>query len=362
LLQLNAAATSQSAAWGARYQTLTTETAQRYARILARYQELIDRVARGELSAPEVQAQLQRAVEDQASRATRDLVELSVELMSGLFYAEACYREALLDNLLPKAAPVPPPPAAAGLELTSWFQALAMYASQQSARAAGRQQTLIDRLASGELSASVVQEEGRRFVETEAPRFLDEVMNLGLSFVGRLQNSSVDLADALYDRVLGPEAVRETSPEPPITLELEGALGSELRAEIVVENAHPRETAVECRASEMAACTGGERFASGLVISPASFQLAPGAQRDVTLALPLDPARFAPSRDYVTSVHIAGAGERETVIELVVHTRPAPAAERSIRVTTSDKAPAAPMPEARRPRSPSGTRGGRRKA
>ena len=64
---------------------------------------------------------------------------------------------------------------------------------------------LVELVAAGQVPAARVQEEGRRFAEQRSRQFLNEVMDLGLTFVGRLQRSSTTFAEGLYDRILGPD-------------------------------------------------------------------------------------------------------------------------------------------------------------
>jgi hypothetical protein len=313
---------AQPADWGLRFQELAAEAGQMSVRVLRRYQELLNRVARGELQPEQIQKQFRDYLQEQATSSTRELVELSVGLLAGLLYVEARYREALLDGLLPSDAPIPPPPSSSNVDLTNWFQALAAYATEQSARGMSRYQKLVEQVAAGEISPSEVQEQGRRFLEQHAPEFLGEVMNLGLTFVGRLQQSSSSFAEGLYDRVLGPDADRSGAPEPPICVELRGPTGSVVSACIVVENTRLDAADVVCRASEFAARAGGRRFRSALDIVPSQFTLAPGEQRDVTLRLALDPSVFAPGADYVATLRISGAGERELIVQLIARAEP----------------------------------------
>jgi hypothetical protein len=288
-----------------------------YARVLRRYHELLDRVARGELQPEEIQKQFRDYLQEQAATSTRELVELSVGLLAGLLYVEAKYREELLDGLLPSDAPLPPPPSPSGIDLTNWFQTLAKYATEQSARGMSRHQMLVERVAAGEIPPSRVQDQGRRFLEEHAPKFLGEVMNLGLTFVGRLQRSSTNFAEGVYDRVLGPDTERSSPPEPPVCVDLRGLAGSVSSADIVVENTRSDTAEVVCRGSEFAPRTGGRRFRSGLEVVPARFTLAPGEQRDVNLRLPLDPSLFAPGADYVATLQISGAGEHQMIVQLM---------------------------------------------
>jgi hypothetical protein len=183
-----------------------------------------------------------------------------VGLLAGLLHVEARYRDALLDGLLPAQGPPSPPPSPETIDLANWFQTLANYAAEQSARSMARHQQLVDKVAAGEIQPGAVHEQGRRFLDTHAPAFLGDVMALGLDFVGRLQKSSATLADGLYDRVLGPEGNGAGRHDPPVCVDLRGAPGSVPTASLVVENRRLQPADIVCVASEFAPRTGGPRF------------------------------------------------------------------------------------------------------
>ena len=305
---------------------------------LRRYQSLLERVSRGELKPDEVQKQFRDYLQEQAGTSTREAVELSVGLLAGLLYAEARYREAMLDGLLPSADTVPPPPSPSGVDLTNWFQALSTYAAEQSARGMARHQMLVERVASGDVPATRVQEQAQRYLETHAPEFLAEVMDLGLTFVGhcsgRHRRSRTDCTIACSD----PTTRDRLLPDPPVVLELRGPAGSVVSSAMVVENARAETAEVMCRVSEFAARAFGRRFRAALEIDPARFTLGPGAQRDVALRLTLDPSLFAAGADYVATLQISGAGERDLIVQLIARAEP-PAREQPA-ATPSSQTPA----------------------
>jgi len=310
--------------WSLRFQEQAADAGRMYARVARRYDELLQRVARGEIAPEEVQRQFRDYLQDQATASTRELVASSVGLLAGLLYVEAKYRDALLDGLLPPDSPPPPPPAAEGVDLTSWFQTLTAYATEQGTRGMQRYQALVERVAMGQIPAARVQDEGRRFVERRSPEFLNEVMDLGLRFVGRLQRSSTAFAEGLYDRVLGPDEDLPPPPAPPLCVDLHGPVGSLAAATIVVENTRSTAAEVVCRTSDFTPRGGGPPFRSRLEVAPARFNLASGEQRDVEIRLPLDPSLFAPDADCIALLRIAGAGDQEMIVQLLARAQPAP--------------------------------------
>lgn len=305
--------------WALRFQELAAEANRTYTRGARRYQDLLLRVSQGQLQPDSVQKSYQSYFQERAAGSTRELIESSVGLLTGLLHVEARYREAMLDGLLPPAGPPPPPPAPESVDLTSWFQTLATYAAQESTRAISRHQQLVDRVASGQISSAQVQEQGRRYLEAHAAQFLGEVMDLGLRFVGQLQRSSGSLTDGLYDRLLEPDVLAgEAGSQAPLSLELRGAAGSVATACLVIESTRSTETEVACRVSQFVARGGGERFDAAVEVSPSLFALAPGAQRDVNVRVMLDPTRFVGGVEHLGTLVVSGAGEQDLVVQLNV--------------------------------------------
>jgi hypothetical protein len=185
-----------------------------------------------------------------------------------------------------------------------------------------RYQQLVERVASGAVPAARVQDQTQQYLQTHAPEFLATVMDLGLTFVGNLQRSSSTLTAGLYDRVLGPDVQGPSAPEPPIILELRGPAGSVVASTMVVENTRAETATITCRVSEFTARAFGRRFQPALELEPAQFTLASGAQQDVAIRLTLDPALFAPGADYVATLQISGAGERDLVVQLIARAEP----------------------------------------
>lgn len=313
--------TTQAEEWTRRYLALAGDAGRMYDRVLRRYNELLARVASGSLKPEEVQHEFRAYAEEQSATSTRGLVEASVGLLAGLLYVEAKYREAMLDGLLPPDGPIPPPPSPESIDVGTWFTTLSKYAAEQSARSIARQQRLVERISAGEVTAEMINEQGRKYLAEQAPHFTNEVVELGMTFAAQMQRSSTQLAEGLYDRVLGPDPESVAAAEPAPIVNLHGASGSGASAEFVVENTRTVPAHVVCSVSTFVSRATGQAVAAGEVV-PSRFTLGPGESRDVAVRVALDREVFAPSTDYFGILRIAGAGERETIVQLIAHADP----------------------------------------
>jgi hypothetical protein len=312
---------TQAEEWTRRYLALAGDAGRMYDHVLRRYNELLTRVASGELKPEDVQNEFRAYTQEQSATSTRELVEASVGLLAGLLYLEAKYREAMLDGLLPPDDPIPPPPSPDSIDVANWFTTLSKYAAEQSARSIARQQRLVERISAGEVTADRISEQGRRYLAEHAPHFTNEVVELGMTFAAQMQRSSTQLAEGLYDRVLGPEPGAAEAAEPAPIVTLHGASGSGASAEFVVENTRTVPAHVVCSVSTFVSRATGQAVTAGEVV-PSRFTLAPGESQDVAVRVALDRAVFAPSTDYFGILRIAGAGERETIVQLIAHADP----------------------------------------
>lgn len=316
---------NQPADWGPRVQRVTDDARDFYARALRRYNELLRRVSSGELPADEVQRQFRDYLQQQAPASTQTLVASSVALLAGLLYLEAQYRDALVDGLVPADTPPPPPPDPATIDPATWYQTVSRYAAELGARAQARNQRLVERVATGQVSAADVQQQGRRYLEQSAPHLLGEVMALGVGFVEQMQRASASVADGLYDQLLGPEAGEAPAPEPPICLDLQGPAGSIVSTTLVFENARGVPAAITCRVSDFTARAGGARFAAPLEVAPARLALAPGQRGEIGVRLALTTPPFTPGDDYAATLVVDGIGDSPRVVQILARATPVPA-------------------------------------
>ena len=226
---------TQAEDWSRRYNDLTADVGRSYDRVLRRHRELLSRVADGSLDPGVVQVGVQSYMAQQAGSSTRELIEASVGLLAGLLYTEAKYREVMLEGLLPADEPIPPPPSPSSIDIANWFQTLASYGAVQSARSVARQQQLVERISSGALSVAELESNGKAFVTTQSPKFVAEVVGLGMAFARQMQRSSAAMAEGLYDGVLGADPDAEDSADAALVMELQGLVGSTVESQVEVE-------------------------------------------------------------------------------------------------------------------------------
>lgn len=303
--------------WTRRYAELTADVGRSYERVLRRHRELLDRVSDGTLAPDVVQSGFQRYLASQATGSTRELVEASVGLLAGLLYTEARYREVMLEELLPPDEPIPPPPVPESIDVANWFSVLAQYGAVQSARSVARQQQLVARIASGELTVAQLEERGRAFVASQAPRFMSEVVELGLAFTRQMQRSSAAMAEGLYDDVLGPDDEVADGPDAALVMELQGPVGATVSSEVEVENARDVAADISCTLTPFVSRATGRGVVAG-VVEPARCVLVAGGSREVAVRVTLDADVFAPGVDHFAMLRVAGAGDREMIVQVVV--------------------------------------------
>ncbi len=303
--------------WSHRYQELTADVGRSYDRVLRRHRELLSRVADGSLDPGVVQAGVQSYMVQQAGSSTRELIEASVGLLAGLLYTEAKYREVMLEGMLPNDEPIPPPPSPASIDITNWFQTLAQYGAVQSARSVARQQQLVERISAGDLPVGELEQRGKSVVSAQSPKFIAEVVELGLAFARQMQRASAAMAEGLYDDVLGPDPEAAADGDGAMVMELQGIVGSTVTAQVEVENARDLPADIECTLTPFVSRQTGRGVSAG-VVDPARCVLTVGESREIAVRVTLDGDVFVPSVDYFGMLRVTGVGAREMIVQIVV--------------------------------------------
>jgi hypothetical protein len=163
-------------------QNLTTRSVAEQTRALQRYNELVQRVLRGELSDPQLREDYARFARDESTRYASDLAQLSLGYYSALLELGRSYSDRFYDQMLHRPAPAAP-------------------ASEAAAPARPRQVTLALTGAAGQAAAAAFVIENKRPTPAEISFLVSEFIDVagGRPFSAPLQIQPAQLA-------LGPQA------------------------------------------------------------------------------------------------------------------------------------------------------------
>ena len=192
--------------WTTSLQALTDKARSSYKYLLVEWQELLNKVARGELAPSVLEDRLPQFLEDDGAEFYRRLSALSFELFNELSELQANSTNEFIRGLLGNSAvadsPAPSTPTlpaadAAPEEWTRWYQAVTAFIAEQNEVALRRYQILLEKVADGKLTPASVQEFSRKFVHERAlvlsrdagemqMRFYEKLLQLNQEFITSL--------------------------------------------------------------------------------------------------------------------------------------------------------------------------------
>jgi len=313
--------------WTASYQTLTNKAALSYQRLLTHWQELLGKISRGELAPNVIQNRLPQFFQDQNQTFYRRLTALSFDFLKGLSEVQGDYTEDFIQGLLgdsfagrpSRPSPPSPPLGSADVnEWTSWYQAVTAYMLEQTQSALARYQSLLERVATGRITPSSIQDYARKFATDRTLLLSRDTANLQLEFFESLLQMNQDFTDDLFAYLAREESSRVNGSIESISLDLIGRSGSTVAASLMVENTAARTSEVHCAISEFQKDDGtGLTFRAPLEVEPVEFPLNPGETRAVALRLHLSAQLFAPNQSY-TGTLIINQGKQNILVLLTV--------------------------------------------
>jgi hypothetical protein len=299
--------------WTASYQTLTNKAASSYQRLLTHWQELLGKMSRGELAPNVVQDRLPQFFQEQDQAFYRRLTALSFDFLKGLSEVQGEYTDDFIQGLLgdsftgsPRPSPPSPPLSSADVnEWTSWYQAVTAYMLEQTQSALARYQSVFERVASGRITPSSIQDYARKFASDRTLLLSRDTANLQLKFFESLLQLNQDFADDLFGYLARDESGRVNGSIESISLDLIGRAGSTVAASLTVENTAARTSEVHCAISEFRKADGtGLTFHAPLEVDPVEFPLNPGETRAIALRLHLSPDVFVSNQNYTGTLII----------------------------------------------------------
>ena len=192
--------------WTSSFQTLTDKAQSSYKYLLSEWQELLKKVARGELAPSALEDRIPQFLQDEGAEFYRRLSALSFELFNGLSELQGNstneFIRGLLGNSAVAGSPTPSPPTipaadAAREEWTRWYQGVTAFITEQNEVALSRYQVLLEKVADGKLTPASVQEFSRKFMNERAlvlsrdagemqMRFYEKLLQLNQEFIAGL--------------------------------------------------------------------------------------------------------------------------------------------------------------------------------
>jgi hypothetical protein len=270
-------------------------------------------MSRGELGPNAIQDRLPQFFQDQNQAFNRRLTALSFDFLKGLSGVQGEYTDDFIQGLLGDSFTGPPPPSppspplgsADVNEWTSWYQAVTAYMLEQTQSALARYQSVLERVASGRITPSSIQEYARKFASDRTLLLSRDTANLQLKFFENLLQLNQDFADDLFGYLARDESGRVNGSIESISLDLIGRAGSTVAASLTLENTTARTSEVHCAISEFRKADGtGPTFRAPLEVDPVEFPLNPGETRVVALRLYLSPDVFVPNQNYTGTLII----------------------------------------------------------
>ena len=315
-----------AAEWAALYGQYLTRAAGQSARTLELYQQVLERVARGELAPTVLQDMLAGFAQARGTSYTERLTELSMRFFSGMVQISTAYSQDLAELVLPGiAVPLAPPPPFDAADPAGWFQQLTDYAGRLSADAVKTYQSLLDRVAAGGVTPGRLQQVSSDYLQRHLPEYLRRLGTLCFDLLNGLNDVRTHYEEEYLAGVLA-TANRPPGEEGSFALHLAAPLGRMASASLAVANTQEEPAVVRCRVTDVRRADGvGPGFSPKITIAPERLELRPGEEASLALSLRLDEADYAPGVLYVGAVHVTGHEEVPLEVPLrITATAPTP--------------------------------------
>jgi hypothetical protein len=301
--------------WFTAYTDYLKRAAGQSANTIELYQEITDRIVRGDLAPTATQDLLASFLQTRGTAYSDELAQLNMRFFGEMVRISTAYAHELGHAVLPEApvAPVPPPFDAS--DPAGWFQELTDYSQQLSASIGAAYQALVDRASAGDAPPSQVQEAAAGYLRRRLPELLSELGRLYFDLLNGLTDlrvrSEQEFLSGVLDRANGAGAAEA------FELSLTAPLGGTATASLSIANTRDEHARIRCAATEVRRADGvGPAFAPKLMVAPDDLELAPGEEASLVVSLPLEEGSFDPDVLYVGTLQITGHGEPRLEVPL----------------------------------------------
>jgi hypothetical protein len=214
--------------WTTSFQALTSKAQSTYKNLLGQWQELLLKVARGELAPSALEDRLPTFLQDEGAEFYRRLSALSFELFNGLSEMQANTTDEFMRGLLGNSAaaetakpspPAPPAADAAPEEWTRWYQGVTAFLTEQSESALNRYRLLLEKVADGKLTPANVQEFSRKFMNERALVLTRDAGEMQMRFYEKLLQLNQEFIASLFAGLVRQGDDRSDDFEPPLQID-----------------------------------------------------------------------------------------------------------------------------------------------
>lgn len=311
--------------WSARYAEYLKLSMARAARTAELNKRLIKRVARGELAPLTLDSQLAAFLATNATSYANELAETSMQFFTGLVEAGTSYSYELLESIVPGEVPAPDN-AAPDFEpgdWSNWFQRLTDYAAAQNASVTEMLRTIMDKVASGEITPPDMQVVSEEYHGEHLPESVAKIVTLYFDLLTRLDETHSAYGDRYLEAMLD---LSKASEQSDAALDLVGPIGGTASVRFAVSNTAADTTSLRSVMTDVRRADGvGPAFEPPVTISPERFVLEPGAEEILALTIRLLADSFEPGPEYVGTLHVLSPGS--TLVEVPLRIRAAASPE-----------------------------------
>lgn len=292
--------------WSVLYSQYMARSTAQSARTLKLYQEVLERVSRGELPPTVFQDHYSRFAHKYGAEYSRKLYELGGEFLTGLVRIGAIYSEDEGEELeVPEISADP----------NQWSWQLSEYAGRLNARAMKAYRAQLDRVAAGEISPDQVQRTVTDAMSGKLPGYMERAGHLYFDLLNALMEIRAEYEEAYFRELLVAE-----EKEAPVVLHMKAPLGETASASLSVSNTTDAPATIRCSATEVRRTDGvGPAFAPQLTIASNNIELGPGEEGTLRLSLPLEAGVYDPGADYAGALFISGQGDVPVEVQLRIN-------------------------------------------
>ena len=322
------APTNWAVEWFTAYAEYLKRAAGQSANTIELYQQITDRIVRGDLAPTATQEMLTSFVRVRGSAYSDELARLNVRFFGEMVRIGAAYAYELGQAVVPGSSDSPPaPPEFDPANPADWFQGLNDYSARLGTTIAATYQALVDRAAAGEVAPGEIQESAAAYLQRRLPDYLAELGTLYFDLLNGANELRVRSEHEFLNGVLG--LADGAGAAPPFELRLTAPLGEVATASLTISNTRDETSAVSGRVTDARRADGVDAaFAPDITFVPGELELEPDEEARLELRLTLDEETYEPEALYIATLEISGHGEPRLDVPLrITATRPVSAKE-----------------------------------